>query len=614
MYDQRVTIAEAVENIQREDYLLPAIQREIVWERSQITDLFDSVLQGYPIGTFLLWDIKDENRDRYKMYGFIKDYITSTKYIETQAQTRNSVVQPDGAGDLKLILDGQQRLSSFYIGLKGTYTYKQSNRWYRNEDAWKKSKLFLNITSNPDELLDSDGDRQARYEFSFLPEEQYNERVVERGDDLWFRAGAILNHTTKQERDNLTFEIIDEYVEPENEARRRYINRNIGELWDAVHEKAHITYFEEKEQDIDRVLDIFIRTNDGGTQLQKSDLLLSIATAQWDEYDAREELTTFVDHLNTKLPLTNSYDKDFVLKSSLVLADLPVRYRVSQFTQENVAEIESQWEDIRESIKQAATLVNHFGIDENTLTSRNSVIPIAYFFKESNLDAEDLQRGDGSYTDIKQDIKKWLLTSLLNGTFSGNSDSVLRNTREILADSDKEGFPLAEINERIGEMNKVVGFNKEIANNVLEYEKGSKRTFLALTLLYPGHDWGSVQYHQDHIFPESKLKEEKLLERGIDPTKASKFAEQRDKLPNLQLLTQRENESKQDESFFDWFTNQDESTQKELRERHFLPDDDKYYTIDNFDQFLDQRRELITNHLLNLLNSPTGIDESPESE
>ena len=76
MYDQRVTIAEAVKNIQKEDYLLPAIQREIVWEREQITDLFDSVLQGYPIGTFLFWDIDDQNREEYKMYGFIKDYIT----------------------------------------------------------------------------------------------------------------------------------------------------------------------------------------------------------------------------------------------------------------------------------------------------------------------------------------------------------------------------------------------------------------------------------------------------------------------------------------------------------------------------------------------------------
>src|SRR6056297_1558738 len=132
MYDQRVTISEAVHHIQNEDYLLPAIQREIVWERDQITDLFDSVLQGYPIGTFLYWDIRDENRDEYKMYGFIQDYITTTKYINTNAQSRNSDVVPDGAGDLKLILDGQQRLSSFYIGLKGTYTYKQDYKWYRN--------------------------------------------------------------------------------------------------------------------------------------------------------------------------------------------------------------------------------------------------------------------------------------------------------------------------------------------------------------------------------------------------------------------------------------------------------------------------------------------------
>ena len=87
MYDQRVIIAEAVREIQQENYLSPAIQREIVWKRDQITDLFDSVLQGYPIGTFLYWDIEDRNRDRYTMYGFIQGYITTTKYIRSTRPT-----------------------------------------------------------------------------------------------------------------------------------------------------------------------------------------------------------------------------------------------------------------------------------------------------------------------------------------------------------------------------------------------------------------------------------------------------------------------------------------------------------------------------------------------
>lgn len=597
MYDQRVTISEAVHHIQNEDYLLPAIQREIVWERDQITDLFDSVLQGYPIGTFLYWDIRNEHRDEYKMYGFIQDYITTTKYINTNAQSRNSEVVPDGAGDLKLILDGQQRLSSFYIGLKGTYTYKQDYKWYQNENAWNKSRLYLNITSNPDEELSEDGDRQSRYDFAFLPMDQYDERVVKRGDHLWFRAGAILNYPKNEDQEDLVFEVKDEYTDHLDQERERNVGRNLRALWRAIHDKAYITYFEEKEQDIDRVLDIFIRTNDGGTQLQKSDLLLSIATANWEVYDAREELTSFVDYLNTQLPSTNNYDKDFLLKSCLVLSDLPVRYRVGQFNRENVSKIESEWESIRTAIKAAATLVNQFGIDENTLTSRNAVIPLAYYFKNTGLTVDHLQQNAERYHQTKQAMKKWLLTTLLNGTLSGNSDTVLRTIREELSDAGGERFPLQEINDAVEGLNKVVGFNEEIAENVLENEKGGKRTFLVLTLLYPENDWGSVQYHQDHIFPASKLDEKSLRDHGFPENKISKFTEERDKLANLQLLTENENETKQDKSFEEWVTNQNEG----FYQRHFIPEDPEYHKLENFDQFIAERRQRIKQHLLSML-------------
>lgn len=599
MYDQRVTVAEAVRHIQNEDYLLPAIQREIVWERDQITDLFDSMLQGYPIGTFLYWDIRDEERDQFKMYGFIQDYITTTKYINTNAQARNSEVVPDGAGDLKLILDGQQRLSSFYIGLKGTYTYKQDYKWYRNEDAWKKSRLYLNITSNPDEELSEDGDRHTRYDFRFLPQDQYQDKVITRGDDLWLRAGEILNHPKNEDHENLVYEIQDEFVESGNREHERNIGRNIRALWRAVHDKSYITYFEEKEQDIDRVLDIFIRTNDGGTQLQKSDLLLSIATANWTKYDAREELTSFVDRLNTQLPSTNNYDKDFLLKSCLVLSDLPVRYRVGQFNRENVSTIEDQWPKIRKAIEAAATLVNRFGIDENTLTSRNAVIPIAYYFKETGLTADHLQRNSEEYHQTKQAIKKWLLTSLLNGTLSGNSDTVLRTVRQVIHESEGTEFPVEEINDAVEGLNKVVGFNEEIAENVLEYEKGSKRTFLALTLLYPETDWGSIQYEQDHIFPASHLDEDRLREQGMPEEKIRTFVEERDKLPNLQLLTEGENKGKQDTPFEEWVSNQSE----EFYDRHFVPDQAELHQLDHFGDFVEERRAMIKQHLLEMLSN-----------
>jgi len=604
MYQQTETIAKSVENIQKQRYLLPAIQREIVWERDQITDLFDSVLQGYPIGTFLFWNIDDEKRDDYKMYGFIQDFIKrrGAKYIQTSSQYRNSEVKPDGVGDLKLILDGQQRLSSFYIGLRGTYTYRKHRGWIQNPDAWKKSKLYFNITSNPNEDSTNENDRNIRYIFKFLPTGKYDSRLVERGENLWLRAGTILDYSTDEELNELIYgKIIPKYRELDSSGKEKYIQSNVRKFWSSVHDNSHITYFEETEQNIEKVLDIFIRTNDGGTELQKSDLLLSIAVAQWDDYDAREELTTFVDHLNTKLPSTNDYNKDFILKSSLVLTGLQVQYRVGQFNRKNVAKIEKEWPEIRDSIEQAAKLVNYFGIDENTLPSKNSVIPIAYFFKKTGLTAEDLQRRDQKYSEVKQDIKKWFLTSLLNGTFGGNPDSVLKKIREELDKTDEIVFPVESINDSIRELQKIVGFDEETAENVLGFEKGKKRTFLALSLLYPKKDWGSVQYHQDHIFPESKLDMDDLINKGIKPEKAKKFEERRHELSNLQLLTEKENKEKGDKPFLEWLESQEESTQEKLCKKHFIPKDSECYKLENFDDFLEKRKDKIKDHLMSIL-------------
>jgi hypothetical protein len=593
MYDQRVTIRDAVRRIENGDYLLPAIQREIVWERDQITDLFDSVLQGYPIGTFLYWDLHEENWDEYTMYGFIKNYITSTKWIETDAQKRNSKVKPDGAGDLKLILDGQQRLSSFYIGLKGTYTYKEPYKWYRNRSSWTKSRLYLNLTSDPRAQTEEGGDRNMRYQFEFLSAEKYDDALVQHDGDWWFRAGAILNYPdTIDLRD-----YIDDKTAELNIENEGAFGQNLRDLRRAVHDQKYITYFEEQKQDIDRVLEIFIRTNDGGTQLSKSDLLLSIAQANWQEYDAREELTSFVDHLNTQLPMTNSYGKDFLLKSSLVLADLPVRYRVSQFKRENVAQMEAQWPEIRRAIEEAATLVNYFGIGGQTLLSRNAVIPIAYYFKQTGLTAEKLRRDESDRVRAKRDIKRWFITSLLHGTFSGSADSVLNRIRKVLKDESGETFPVGAIETEMADLGKVTGFNEEMIDNVLEYTKGGSRTFLTLTLLYDQIDFGSIQYHQDHIFPSSLLDEDSLVDEGLDEDKAEAFDAQADRLANLQLLTGRENEAKQDTPFKKWIKSQDKS----FYDRHLIPTDPETHQIENFDSFLEQRSELIRNELQSVL-------------
>jgi uncharacterized protein with ParB-like and HNH nuclease domain len=56
-----ITIRDALDRIHRHDYVLPAIQREFVWKPEQIARLFDSLMQGYPIGSFLFWSVERDH-------------------------------------------------------------------------------------------------------------------------------------------------------------------------------------------------------------------------------------------------------------------------------------------------------------------------------------------------------------------------------------------------------------------------------------------------------------------------------------------------------------------------------------------------------------------------
>ena len=109
-------IAVAVERMNRQ-YFLPAIQREFVWKPEQIVQLFDSIMRGYPISSFLFWSIRPENKSRWEMYKFVDK--------ARQGGTHNELASTDGVDSLISVLDGQQRLTSLMIGLKGFYEIKK---------------------------------------------------------------------------------------------------------------------------------------------------------------------------------------------------------------------------------------------------------------------------------------------------------------------------------------------------------------------------------------------------------------------------------------------------------------------------------------------------------
>ena len=181
MYHTGLTIKETLDDIHSHKLVLPAIQREFVWHPDQISKLFDSVMQGYPFGTFLYWVVSPENSNKFKFYDFVRNYH--------QRDYPHCPQLPDMHGrELTAVLDGQQRLTAFNIGLRGSIARKLPHKWWKSPDAFPVTKLYLDLLWQPD----SDDEEGVQYNFKFLTEE----KAAEESDlTFWFPVGQVLEMT-----------------------------------------------------------------------------------------------------------------------------------------------------------------------------------------------------------------------------------------------------------------------------------------------------------------------------------------------------------------------------------------------------------------------------------
>ena len=271
--------------------------------------------------------------------------------------------------------------------------------------------------------------------------------------------GCILDCTSDSAFDKFKDDIRDELPETATRAQERIALNTLDRLYRVIWKDGVIAYYTELDQSYDRVLDIFIRANDGGTKLSKSDLLLSMITSKWNGISAREEIYNFVDFLNDDLDQRNRLDKDFIMKSCLVLSDLDHRYTVGNFTTANLKLIEANWKRIKLSLEATLRLVNCFGINGENFTSVNALLPIAYYLY--NIERGSLDGSTQFEAANANRIHRWLLGSLINGTFGGSSDRTIGAARSILQAALKTGgdFPYNALTQGLGSRGRVTNFD-----------------------------------------------------------------------------------------------------------------------------------------------------------
>lgn len=579
-FEMPITVKQAVDNIHSKKYLLPAIQRELVWDTLQIERLFDSLMRDYPVGSFLFWYVDKRKSHDYQFYEFIKDY-------HQKKNKHNQKAEVSGEDDIIAILDGQQRLTSLFIGLRGSYAYKEHMKRWDNDAAFPARKLYLNLLKKYSDEEEID----LEYHFEFLTDK---EAADQRDDDhLWFKVGDIQKFTEPYEVNNY---LISSGVMALGE-KGIFANKTLFKLYSVIQEKPVVNFFLEKGEELDKVLNIFVRVNSGGTPLSHSDLLLSIASASWRERDAREEIHSFVDEINNVGDGFN-FSKDFVLKTCLVLCDFPdIAFKVDNFNNANMRTIEQKWESITEAIRLTVNLIAAFGYNRDTLVSNNALIPIAYYLHKIGSPHNFVQAS--RFEDDRQKIKKWLVVSLLKRAFGGTPDNVIRPIQRVVS-AQHDSFPLDGIIEEFRGKTKSLIFNADEIQNLFEYYYGSPYTFSTLAVLYPTLDFRN-KFHLDHIHPKNSFKRKNLVKLSLSEDKIEFFMTEMDYLANLQLLEGIPNMEKSDRDFKTWLYEKhpNEITRRDYMEKHYIPDID--LSLENFEEFIAERTKLMTDKFIEIL-------------
>jgi hypothetical protein len=577
-YQTPITVKKVLERIHHHAYVLPAIQREFVWEPPQICRLFDSLLRGYPIGTFLFWRVQPELSQELNFYDVMREYHD----LKNRHSQQLAIPQPR---EVTAILDGQQRLTSLNVGLCGSYTSKIPRKWANNPDAYPKKFLHLDLRYEPN---GEDTELELQYGFAFMSE--LEAKAAPKEANHWFPVPEILELPETPG--------VFAYIQDAGLAEHPRAFYALDALRKAVHEQPIISFYEEEEQSLSKVLDIFVRVNSGGTVLAKSDLLLSIATAQWKDRDARETIHGLVDDLNAIRHFV--FTKDLILKAGLVMTDISdPGFKVENFTRTNMDILDRSWDRISKALQLGAKLLANFGFSGINLSANSVLIPVADYLYQRG--ADDSFLTVGSQREERDKLRAWVIRTLVKpGVWGSGLDTFLKALRKVMRDHNPATFPVEAIETEMAKLGKSVKFDALDVADLADTPYKSKRVFPLLTLLYPGMDVRN-EFHEDHIFPKSRFTAAKLRAAGVPDDQVENFQESVGRLPNLQLLEGSVNVAKQAVLPMEWATTHYPNAAARggylaSHDMHDLPDG-----IPDFLVFCEARRERMISRLTELL-------------
>ena len=558
------TIKDLINEINNDKIVLPSLQRKYVWKPKQIENLFDSLMQGFPIGTFFFWRVSHKKLiGNMKFYEFFRQF--NPKENENQDITKKII----NKRNIVSVIDGQQRITSLYIALSGHYVIKKYKGRSSKKENFQENHIYYNVMSSYSNRNKKEGNK---FEFKFFPSDPMK-NFTKSSKKVWVRLDSLIHHksvvtfrkTVRKKLLNTESSDQKNFIKNHWESKGN-LKQKLTDLWDMYNSES-ISYFTLQNTDLNDIVEIFIRVNNAGTQLSRTEMLMSTVSAYWPE--ARDKVDKLLKTINDK---GFDFGVDFVMRSALVSFEGNVLYNPSSVSN-IVKKIEEDWDKLQNSIIEATEMLKRYKYDAKSLTSKNAAIPLVYFvFKGGSIQGSSKEKNQQ-----EEQIKLYLRTALVTGMFGTHGDQALTAMRESMRKEVKEGvyelrskrFSYQKIAKHFSVQGKVKIVDRDyITKNILKLQYGNS-AFPALVILFEGFPFNSEEFNQDHIFPKSSF----MFENEEEFFEANSIV-------NLQILNARDNKIKQDIMPEEWI--QGLKDKNKVQSENYLPSNIKNEEFSDF--------------------------------
>ena len=568
------TVGELIDMIKRKEIELPEMQRRYVWKSTKVRDLLDSLYRGYPSGAILLWD------------------------TDEQVETQGFAVGQEGSSihKSKLLLDGQQRLTSLSAVLRGEPVVVRGRR--------RPIELLFNLDhpENLAEVTEVDDDSELD-ELQANPTDENESSEDDEATDssspsdiqLQLESMTFIVKNSKMASLSNWIDVSDVFANEDNvelirqagvtsmdDPRFKIYNDRLNRLR-KVKQYIYRLDILERTLSYEEVAEIFVRVNSLGVKLRGSDLALAQVTARW-----RGSLAIFQKYSETCTEQGFRLDTGHHLRTAVSIASSQCKFKVVSSLKTD--DIKDAWDVTKRSTDFALNFLKaNCGITSPALLSSPLLVTaLAYFANKRDFSISPEEAGE---------LRRYLLIANAKGRYSrASSESVLDQDLGILRDGGGVSILFERLISQVGRIDiqpgDLVGRNQRSSLFKMMFiafkSKGAQdwKTSVEISLDHGGQQ-DSLQFH--HIFPKAFLK-------GAVPSREI------DDLANLAFIRATTNNwirAKSPATYIPQFVS-DHGTA--MFDNQCIPLDANLLTRESYNEFLAERRVRIATELNTFLD------------